>query len=71
VKLGRQVRLLCPWARHLTGMPLPYGVKRICVRYFLEALGVVAWCEHGFEFEWVQIPFAAIVADMPRADKTL
>jgi len=23
VKIGRQVRLLCPWARHLTEMPLP------------------------------------------------
>jgi len=23
VKIGRQVRLLCPWARQLTGLPLP------------------------------------------------
>jgi len=23
VEIGRQVRLLCPWARHLTGLPLP------------------------------------------------
>jgi len=23
MKIGRQVRLLCPWARHLTGLPLP------------------------------------------------
>jgi len=23
VKIGRQARLLCPWARHLTGLPLP------------------------------------------------
>jgi len=23
VKIGRQVRLLCPWARHLTELPLP------------------------------------------------
>jgi len=22
MKIGRQVRLLCPWERHLTGMPL-------------------------------------------------
>jgi len=23
VEIGRQVRLLCPWARHLTGLSLP------------------------------------------------
>jgi len=23
VEIGRQVRLLCPWARHLTGLYLP------------------------------------------------
>jgi len=23
VKKSRQVRLLCPWARHLAGLPLP------------------------------------------------
>jgi len=23
VKIGRQVHLLCPWIRHLTGLPLP------------------------------------------------
>jgi len=23
VEIDQQVRLLCPWARHLTGMPLP------------------------------------------------
>jgi len=23
VEIGLQVRLLCPWARHLTGLPLP------------------------------------------------
>jgi len=23
VKIGLQVRLLCPWASHLTGLPLP------------------------------------------------
>jgi len=23
VGIGRQVRLLCPWARHLTGLTLP------------------------------------------------
>jgi len=23
MKIGRQVRLLCPWARHLTSLPLP------------------------------------------------
>jgi len=23
VKIGRQVSLLCPWARHLTRSPLP------------------------------------------------
>jgi len=23
VKIGRQTRLLCPWARHLTGLPPP------------------------------------------------
>jgi len=28
VKIGRQFRLLCPWARHLTGLPLPKGVGR-------------------------------------------
>jgi len=22
-KIGRQVRMLCPWARHLTRLPLP------------------------------------------------
>jgi len=27
VKLGRQVRLLCYWARHLTGLPLPLSGK--------------------------------------------
>jgi len=24
VEIGRQVRLLCPWARHLTELPLPF-----------------------------------------------
>jgi len=23
MEIGRQVRFLCPWARHLTGLPLP------------------------------------------------
>jgi len=23
VKIGRQLRLLCPWARHVTKLPLP------------------------------------------------
>jgi len=23
MKIGQQVRLLCPWKRHLTGLPLP------------------------------------------------
>jgi len=23
VEIGGQVRLLCPWARHFTGLPLP------------------------------------------------
>jgi len=23
VEIGQQVRLLCPWARHLTELPLP------------------------------------------------
>jgi len=25
MEIGRQVCLLCPWARHLTGLPLPLG----------------------------------------------
>jgi len=26
VEIGRQVHLLSPWARHLTGLPLPLSV---------------------------------------------
>jgi len=29
VKLGRKVRLLCPWARHLTGLHLHLSVRLV------------------------------------------
>jgi len=31
VEIGRQVRLLCPWTRYLTGLPLPLSGKLVVI----------------------------------------
>jgi len=29
MEIGQEVRLLCPWARHLTGLPLPLSSRLV------------------------------------------
>jgi len=33
MEIGRQVHLLCPWARHLTGLPLPLSGRLVVTGY--------------------------------------
>jgi len=38
VEIGRQFRLLCPWARHLTELPLPLSGKTDSNRWQLDSM---------------------------------
>jgi len=70
MKRGWQVRLLCPWARHLTGLPLPLSCLTGSNRWQLdsktEKIPLLSPGRGTLTNKWVPKPIAIAILQRPR-----